>query len=109
MGEKGQSHQPWLVKEGNPPRFPRDNHGNAIGGIRWPDLEAPLGTHAAERLGDDGTSLLRGSSTPFLPEKIKALYPDSAAWIAQYEAAVERLVEPGVVLSDDAALHSRPC
>ena len=32
-----------------------------LGGIRWPDLEAPLGTHAAERLGDDGTSLLRGS------------------------------------------------
>ena len=63
------AHQPRLLKEGDPPRFPRDEHGNAIGGIRWPDLEAPLGTHAAERLGDDGTSLLRGMSTPFPPRR----------------------------------------
>jgi Alpha/beta hydrolase domain len=103
-GGDGPLHQPRLLKEGDPPRFPRDEHGNAIGGIRWPDLEAPLGTHAAERLGDDGTSLLRGSSTPFTPEKIKTLYSDRAEWFARYNAAVERLVESGVILPDDAAM-----
>jgi Alpha/beta hydrolase domain len=103
-GRGGPVHQPRLLKEGDPPRFPRDEHGNAIGGIRWPDLEAPLGTHAAERLGDDGTSLLRGSSTPFPPEKIKALYPNRSAWMAKYESAVERLVETGVIGPDDAAM-----
>lgn len=96
-------HQPRLIKEGDPPRFPRDGHGNAIGGIRWPDLEAPLATHAAERLGDDGTSLLRGSSTPFSSETIKALYPDRSAWLAKYGAAVDRLVEAGVIVPDDGA------
>ncbi len=100
---EGPFHQPRLLKEGDPPRFRRDVHGNAIGGIRWPDLEAPLGTHAAERFGDDGTSLLRGSSTPFSSEKIKALYPDHAAWFAKYTTAVEGLVESGVILPDDAA------
>jgi hypothetical protein len=67
-------------------------------------LEAPLGTHAAERLGDDGTSLLRGSSTPFPEQKIKALYPNRSAWMAKYESAVERLVETGVIVPDDAAM-----
>ena len=112
-GGVGPAHQPRLFKEGDPPRFPRDEHGNVIGGIRWPDLEAPLGTHAAERLGDDGTSLLRGSSTPFPPEKIHALYPDHSAWIAAYASAVDRLVETGVIVPDDAAMmlaraESRP-
>ena len=97
-------HQPRLLKEGDPPRFPRDEHGNAMGGIRWPDLEAPLGTHAAERLGDDGTSLLRGSSTAFSPEKIKAVYPDRSAWFAKYKAATDQLVETGVIAPDDAAM-----
>ena len=103
-------HQPRLLKEGDPPRFLRDEHGNATGGIRWPDLEAPLGTHAAERLGDDGTSLLRGSSTPFSPETIKAIYPDRSAWFAKYEAATDHLVETGVIAPDDAAMmlaHAR--
>jgi hypothetical protein len=97
-------HQPRLLKEGEPPRFPRDEHGNATGGIRWPDLEAPLGIHAAERLGDDGTSLLRGSSTPFSPEKINAMYPDRSTWFAKYTAATEQLVETGVIAPDDAAM-----
>ena len=30
------------------PALARDEHGNAVGGIRWPDLEAPLGTHVGE-------------------------------------------------------------
>jgi hypothetical protein len=102
-GDGGPAHQPRLLKEGDPSRFPRDVHGNAVGGIRWPDLEAPLGTHVAERLGDDGTSLLRGSSTPFSPEKIKALYPDHSAWLGKYKAGIDRLIETGVVVPDDAA------
>jgi hypothetical protein len=96
-------HQPRLLKEGTPPRFRRDEHGNAIDGIQWPDLAAPLATHAAERLGDDGTNVLRGSSIPFTAEKISALYPDHATWLAKYKAAVGQLVQTGVILPDDGA------
>ena len=80
----------------------RDEHGNALGGIRWPDLEAPLGTHVGENLTDNIANV-GGSSTPFPPEKVKALYPDHAAWFAKYQAAVEQLVKSEVVLPDDAA------
>jgi hypothetical protein len=95
--------QPRLLKEGVPPRFRRDEHGNAIDGIQWPDLAAPLATHAAERIDDDGSSLLRGSSTPFTSEKISALYPDHDSWFAKYKAAVEQLTQAGIILPDDGA------
>ncbi len=95
-------HQPRLLKQGDPAQLPRDEHGNAIGGIRWPDLEAPLGTHVAEHFGDE-LNTLTGNSTPFEPEKVRALYPDHAAWLATYRAALDHLVETEVVLPDDAA------
>ena len=94
-------HQPRLLKQGDPARLPRDEHGNAIGGIRWPDLEAPLGTHVAEHFGD-GLNMLVGTSTPFEPEKVEALYPDHTAWLARYCHALDHLVETEVVLPDDA-------
>ena len=95
-------HQQRLLKAGDPARLPRDEHGNAIGGIRWPDLEAPLGTHTAEHFGD-GLNMLIGNSTAFPPEKVKALYPDHGTWFAKYKAAVDGLVAAEVVLPDDAA------
>ena len=94
--------QPRLLKDDATGRLPRDEHGNAIGGIRWPDLEAPLGTHMAEHF-DDSLNMLQGSSVAFPPEKVAELYDDQAAWLAKYNAAVDHLVETGVVLPDDAA------
>ena len=49
-----------------------------------------------------------GTSTPFPPEKVRALYPDHAAWFAKYRVATERLVETGVFLPDDAEDGDRP-
>ena len=95
------AHQPRLTREGDPPELPRDEHGNATGGIRLPDLEAPLGTHVGES-PRDGFVQLMGTSTPFEAEKVRALYPDHATWFAAYRAATERLVETGVFLPDDA-------
>jgi hypothetical protein len=90
-----------LLKHGTPPRFRRDEHGNAVDGIQLPDVAAPLATHAAERIEGDGSNLLRGSSTSFTPEQVRALYPDHATWFARYKAAVEDLTQAGVVLPDD--------
>ena len=80
----------------------RDEHGNAIGGIRWPDLEAPLGTHTAEHFGD-GLNMLIGNTTAFPPEKIRASTRTTRTWLAPYGAALDHLVETEVVLPDDAA------
>jgi len=95
-------HQPRLTKTGRPPALPRDEQGNATGGIRWPDLEAPLGTHVGES-PPWGFVQLFGSTTAFPAEKVRALYPDHQAWLDKYEAATRRLVESQVVLPDEAA------
>jgi len=46
---------------------------------------------------------MMGSSTPFPPEKVKALYADRDTWFAQYKDAVDHLVETKVFLPDDGA------
>ena len=80
----------------------RDEHGNTLGGIRWPDVEAPLATHVGENLTDNIANV-GGSSTPFPPEKVRGADPDHASWYRKYEAAVEQLVADQVILPDDAA------
>jgi hypothetical protein len=94
-------HQPRLAKEGQPPALPRDQHGNAIGGIRWPDIEAPLGTYVGE-CPPGGFVQLFGASSPFSAAKIRSLYPTHQAWLDKYERATRLLVEAQVVLPDDA-------
>jgi hypothetical protein len=95
-------HQPRMRHQGSPPAFARDEHGNALGGIRLPDLEAPLGTHVGATPPGEMLRMM-GSSAPFPPEKIKALYGNRDNWFAKYKAAVDHLVATKVVLPDDAA------
>lgn len=90
-------HHPRIKRIGA--KFERDAHGNAVGGIRMPDMEAPLGVHVGEAEGLAGAM---GSSTPFPPEKVRALYPTKQAYAAKYHAAVDRLVDAGLLLPDDA-------
>ncbi len=94
--------QPRLFKQGDPPSLPRDEHGNAVGGIRWPEVEAPTATHVGES-PTEGFINLMGSTTPFLPEKITSLYRDRKDWLDRYDKATQRLVEVQLLLPDDGA------
>jgi Alpha/beta hydrolase domain len=95
-------HQPRLQKGGDTSRLPRDEHGNAIGGIRWPDLEAPLATHVG--VGPSGgLERMMGRTIPFPVDKIRALYGTRERWMARYREAMDNLVETRVVLPDDGA------
>jgi len=94
--------QPRIERQADGAAFVRDENGNALGGIRWPDLEAPLATHRGEP-EPGGFPFSLGISTPFPEEKVRSLYPDHAAWFAKYRAAVDHLVDTQVILADDAA------
>jgi hypothetical protein len=48
---------------GDPPAIARDEHGNALGGIRLPHLAVPTATHRGA--SPAGVPDLSGSSTPF--------------------------------------------
>jgi hypothetical protein len=101
-GGESPPHQPRLEKYGDPPILPRDDHGNARGGIRWPDVEAPLATHVG--IGPArGLEVLMGRTIPFALDEIRALYGTRERWLDRVREALDNLVETGVVLPDDAA------
>jgi len=110
----------WIVSDVEPPRMPRiamttaqegrrtierDADGNAVGGIRLPDLAVPTARHrGAGRFGGGGDnrfSFLYGLSQDFEDEKLAKLYPTRSIFLEKYERELDRCVEEGVILADD--------
>ena len=106
----------WLVDGTPPPSQPRieftsderpairrDALGNAIGGIRLPELEAPV----AEYRGRDDTApgglgALYGWMRPFTRAELQSLYASRDVYAKTYADAVDRLVASGALRPDDA-------
>ena len=86
---------------GEPAILARDEHGNAVGGIRVPDFAVPTASHRGE--SPEGVPDLTGSSVPFSPEKLRELYPDDATYLARYDDAVQHGLDSGFLLERDAA------
>jgi hypothetical protein len=108
----------WLEEGNTPPSQPRlerapdgwlarDEHGNALGGIRWPHVVVPLGTHRAEP-PSKGRPDLMGSTTAFDPEKVRELYGTADQYQKRFADAVAALVATGVVLPEEADSVSDP-
>jgi Alpha/beta hydrolase domain len=85
----------------------RDQHGNALGGIRWPHVEVPLGTHRAGGLRD-GRPDLMGSTDSFEPVTVRDLYRTRDEYERSFSSAVAGLVATEVVLPEDAASVNDP-
>ena len=108
----------WITDGVEPPRMPRvemragderpevvrDEHGNARGGIRLPELEAPTASHSGFGTQREGTrfGFLYGTATDFDNEQLAALYPDSKHYLDAWNAALDRAIEQGMVLPEDA-------
>ncbi|WP_214401907.1 alpha/beta hydrolase domain-containing protein [Pseudonocardia lacus] len=95
--------QPLVEFAGAEPTVVRDEHGIARGGIRLPQVEAPVATNSSVPLSTDFVGALRGSNDPFTREKLDALYGDETGYLARFEAAAQRAVEAGVLLPRDVA------
>lgn len=91
------SFPPIDVDPGPPPAIRRDEHGNATGGLRIPDIVAATGRHVGSRDGDPVAALL-GESTAFPPELVAALYPDRDAYLARWDGAIDDLLAAGLDL-----------
>jgi hypothetical protein len=91
---------------GDPPQLQRDEHGNARGGIRMPDLEVPRARHSGSAA--DGTLSLFGSTVPFTEAKLRSLYPSDATVAARFDEAVKSAVAQGFLLDVDAASLEAP-
>lgn len=92
----------------------RDADGNAIGGVRLPDIEAPLGTHGAQNLplSDRACNLnaayiafartkadrTAGDKRPALAER----YANREDYVERIRTAAQRLVADRLMLQSDA-------
>jgi hypothetical protein len=87
---------------GDPLKIIRDGDGIAIGGIRMPDVEAPLATLTSKSPSRGGPDSLAGSRIDFDEATIRERYGDHAGYLARYDAAVAEGVAAGFLLPNAA-------
>ena len=117
------------VRDGVPPRtsaaieiadpsaadpIARDTFGNAKGGIRIPQLEAPTAKLDGQRNevakqspGGQNFCFLYGHTVPFDGPTLKTLYPTQAAFVKKFNAAVAAMVRDGYWLKPEADAAKR--
>jgi hypothetical protein len=94
----------------------RDQDGNALGGVRLPDIAVPTGTNAGQNQPQTFTCMLVGSFSPFATTKaerertgdprpsIEERYYGRDDYVRRIRIAAQDLVARGLLLSDDAAV-----
>ena len=88
-----------------PPAVRRDRHGNALGGVRLPELEAPIATHLGTRTDTtNGLAALAGQTIPLPRDDLLRSTPDLAAYLSAWDSAVDKLTGLGLVLDEDTAM-----
>jgi hypothetical protein len=79
--------------------YGRDQYGNALGGIRLPELEVPYGHHII----NTRTRALRGAdSIPFSTAYLRRLYPTHDDYVNKVTAATNNAKAAGVILQHAA-------
>jgi len=94
--------QPLIQFAGNPPEIGRDEQGIARGGIRLPQVEAPLATNSAVPAPGSPFGFLGGSSVPIPPEVLRHRYASAAEYLALFEQVTRAAEKAGVILARDA-------
>lgn len=84
----------------------RDEHGNAVGGVRTPAVEAPIATLTGEaHCVESGTFFdelgVVGSTTPFDQATLALLYPTHEDYVQAVRAATRDAVDAGFLLPAD--------
>jgi hypothetical protein len=91
---------PFKVTNGS--EIARDEHGNAIGGIRTPAVDVPTETLSGENGGRSPICSLFGSRQPFDAATLQRLYPTHADYVAKVKTAAAAAVKAGFLLTPDA-------
>jgi hypothetical protein len=84
------------------PSIRRDVDGNALGGIRFPQVDVPTATLS----GDPGPKggvicLLLGSTVPFTDERLATLYSSRSRYLDAYERATDAAIASRFALAED--------
>jgi hypothetical protein len=105
------------VKDGTPPpsapliegtlsgttfTIARDSYGNALGGLRLPAFEVPIGTNNGADNGGPAFCVLYGFFTPFDDATLHSLYPTHDAYVHAFKHATHEALKAGYIVKDDA-------
>ncbi len=95
------------ISDGRPPSILRDDYGNAVGGIRLPELSVPIAEHRGRKMRT-GRPALFGGARMFSDDDLRDVYPPVESYRRRWAEAVAALVVDGVILpKDSAALIAR--
>ncbi len=110
----------WVITGRPPPQSPRldldgsslvtDKNGEAVGGIRTPQVQAPIAvvSGVGSKLGAGSPfCVLFGRTVPFSQSKLASLYPTHAAFVHKWDEAVAAEVEAGYLLPADGRVLER--
>ncbi|MEY4564252.1 MAG: hypothetical protein RLZZ618_3529 [Pseudomonadota bacterium] len=92
-------------------RIQRDTHGNALGGLRLPEINVPVATYGITNSTTGSRDFLdlfacitSGSTEAFTATTLKSLYPTRAAYFDKYKAAADAALASGFLLPADHAI-----
>ena len=91
------------VNAGPPVAIARDGNGNALGGIRTPQVEVPIASFTGEQAGAIICQLL-GTTTVFSPAELAARYPSRDVFVWAYRQSLKRSVRARWIVRRDARL-----
>jgi hypothetical protein len=98
------SPRPLTLTTTQPAQLRLDAHGNALGGVRTPPVDVPVATlSGAPPAGASTICGLFGSSVPFGPQVLAAIYGSQHAYLAAYSADLDRAIAAGYILPADRA------
>ena len=94
------------VAAGPPRTITRDARGNALGGIRTPQVDVPIAAFTGEQNGSIICRLF-GTTTLFDAATLASLYRSHRVYVARFDKATRNAVRAGVLLKADAKLLKR--
>jgi hypothetical protein len=90
------------IAEGPQPTIERDELGHARGGIRLPQVEAPVAQLSGEPGGGPGFCSLFGRTTAFDAAQLASMYPSQRDYVAKFSKATDAVHRDGFLLPYDA-------
>jgi len=98
------SPKPFTLATTDPAELALDAHGNVVGGVRTPAVDVPVSTlSGAPPEGSSQLCGLFGSTVPFSPPTLVALYGSQAGYVAAYTADLDLAIAGGYILPADRA------
>ena len=92
------------VSTGPPLTINHDANGNALGGIRTPQVDVPIAIFTGEQSGGSIICRLLGTTTLLDDATLASLYPTHKDFVAKYDKALRKAVKEGWILRPDARL-----